>query len=106
MHEDEVRVQDMTFSVCAILYGEAPLIMLGLTNQWLFSQKGLTRSIMHGISVQARSWRLSLLNLGRNIFLVPIFRGCFQFGPCVLKAFNWVSVFLSRYQFYPWSQLR
>ena len=34
--------------------------------------------------------------LGRNTLLVPIFRGCFQFGPSVLKAFNWVPVFLSR----------
>ena len=42
----------------------------------------------------------------RNTLLVPIFRGYFQFGPCDLKVVNWVTVFLSRYQFYPWSQLR
>jgi hypothetical protein len=41
-----------------------------------------------------------MLLLGRNTLLVPIFRGCFQFGPYVLKAFNWVPVFLSHYQFY------
>ena len=50
LHEDEVRAQDMTFSVCAVLYGEGSLIKLGLTNQWLFSsKKGLTRPIMHGM---------------------------------------------------------
>ena len=41
--------------------------------------------------------------LGRNTLLIPIFRGCFQFGHGDLKAVNWVPVFLSRYQFYPWS---
>jgi hypothetical protein len=34
------------------------------------------------------------------------YRQKYTFGPCDLKAFNWVPVFLSRYQFYPWSQLR
>jgi hypothetical protein len=44
--------------------------------------------------------------LGRNTLLVPIFRRCFQFGSYVLISFNWVPVFLSRYQLYPWSQFR
>ena len=43
----------------------------------------------------------ALLILGRNTLLVPIFKGYFQFDPNILKAFNWIPVFLSRYQFYP-----
>jgi hypothetical protein len=38
---------------------------------------------------------------GRNTLLVPIFRGCFQFGPSDLKPFNWVPVFLSVINFTP-----
>ena len=40
-------------------------------------------------------------SLDRNTFLVHIFRRCFQFGPSVLKSFNWIPMFLSCYQFYP-----
>ena len=38
---------------------------------------------------------------GINTILVPIFRGCFQFDPSVLISFDWVPVFLSRFQVYP-----
>jgi hypothetical protein len=38
---------------------------------------------------------------GRNTLLVPVFRGCFQFGPSDLISFDWVLVFLNRFQFYP-----
>jgi hypothetical protein len=38
---------------------------------------------------------------GRNTLLVPVFRGCFRFGPSVLISFNWVPFFLIRFQFYP-----
>jgi hypothetical protein len=44
-------------------------------------------------------------HFGRNTLLGPIFRGCFQFGPYDLKTFNWVPVFLTRFQFYPWRHL-
>jgi hypothetical protein len=44
-----------------------------------------------------------LILFGRNTLLVPVFRGCFQFGPSVLISFDWVLVFLRRFQFYPWS---
>jgi hypothetical protein len=37
---------------------------------------------------------------GRNTLLVPIFRGCFQFGPYHLISVNWVILFLNRFQFY------
>ena len=36
----------------------------------------------------------------RNTFLVPIFRGFFQFGPCVLKSFNLVLVFSIHFHFW------
>jgi hypothetical protein len=46
-------------------------------------------------------WFTPKKKIGRNTLLVPVFRGCFQFGPSVLISFDWVPVFLIRFQFYP-----